>query len=1069
MGQNDIDLITDNAIIGLYETWQESNIILQPLSRYSKIEQYAKREHARGRAKGGIAVFYRNDIIKLEEVLHNTDNLIACRFSFRNKRFSVFCVYIQPYGSCDGIVKDVFELIENAKDRFYNDTFFVFGDFNARFGNSDQTLTDTFDNLGVLEKLRKSKDAIINSRGTNILQLADNNNLILLNGRSPGDNNGEFTFVAAQGRSVIDIALISTDVINDISSFKVLNIPLSSHLPCQIILKFSADLPITYSLTRLKWKENRENEFFNQFINIQDHSEDMQYETFISTVYKAAEKAGMLCKIVIGKQNSKPWFDKECRVARKNVSVALNQAKYCGWELGALRYRTAQKHYKYLVRKKKEDHYSSVRMNLASIKNAKDFWCAVKIIRASPKVPCQVSDEDWVTFYHNMLPARNNFLDISGFSTVDVLDSDISIQELNLALSKLSVKKSPGPDGITNEFLKNLPLCGREWLLSIYNTFLINESVPRDWATSLTVMLYKKGIPNDPINYRPIALLNGSLKLFTQIFQGRIQKWANDNNIIPECQGGFRPGRGTDDQIFCLNAIINLSLQKKGGKLFSLFIDFQRAFPSIPHNKLYQKLLHIGASTKFVTIIKTMYDNAKTRIKTEHGVTEEIDLTEGLLQGEVLSPILFSLYICEIENILRNSGFRGIMVNGIEIHILCFADDMVMVAPSQEEFQGKIDALERYFKSLDLIVNMAKTKAIIFRKGGRPSKKWIFTYDKKSIEIVNEYTYLGVPFSSTGLFSKAAKHFKQKGMAAAGSVWKVLMTGKMNAFKEKQALFHSIASTVVLYGSHIWALRYMDIVEQFFVQFYKRLLGVSRCTASYLITLETDDYTGKIKVVTQAVKYWLKLLRMEDNRYAKNCFLHLFAESNNTNVDTRYNWVAQMREIFTCFDAPHLFCAVEYDSFVNNLWSMINGMKKILRDKDIEKLSVSTQHSYYCNIIPSENNPAAYLTFNIEHRKLKLLSQARLCQNSILHEKFRHTFMNEKCSVCNFCDNESLKHVLLECKPLSGNVNLFIKQIGRCSAEIWPELLKFDSLEYCNLFYSFLSCRLKSRSFVLEY
>ncbi len=69
MGQIDIDLITDNAIIGLYETWQEADVLLQPFSRYSKIEQYAKREYAKGRAKGGIAVFYRNDIIKLEGVL----------------------------------------------------------------------------------------------------------------------------------------------------------------------------------------------------------------------------------------------------------------------------------------------------------------------------------------------------------------------------------------------------------------------------------------------------------------------------------------------------------------------------------------------------------------------------------------------------------------------------------------------------------------------------------------------------------------------------------------------------------------------------------------------------------------------------------------------------------------------------------------------------------------------------------------------------------------------------------------------------------------------------------------
>ncbi len=152
------------------------------------------------------------------------------------------------------------------------------------------------------------------------------------------------------------------------------------------------------------------------------------------------------------------------------------------------------------------------------------------------------------------------------------------------------------------------------------------------------------------------------------------------------------------------------------------------------------------------------------------------------------------------------------------------------------------------------------------------------------------------------------------------------------------------------------------------------------------------------------------------------------------------------------YDASHLFCAVENEYFVTNLWLMVNGKKKILRDKDIEKLSMSSRYSYYINLVPIENSPAAYLTFNLEHRKVKLLSQARLCQNRILHEKFRHIFMNEKCSICNFCDNESFKHVLLECKPLCGNVNLFIEQSGLSSTDLWIELLKFDSLENCNSF-----------------
>src|SRR6185503_19214546 len=115
----------------------------------------------------------------------------------------------------------------------------------------------------------------------------------------------------------------------------------------------------------------------------------------------------------------------------------------------------------------------------------------------------------------------------------------------------------------------------------------------------------------------------------------RFKKWADEKNIIPEAQGGFRQARSCDDQIFVLNSAIQLNLQREMGKVFALFVDFERAFPSIPHDKLYDKLLKIGISDKFVRVIKAIYEKAETKLRTEHGMTEAVDITEGLLQGEI--------------------------------------------------------------------------------------------------------------------------------------------------------------------------------------------------------------------------------------------------------------------------------------------------------------------------------------------------------------------------------------------------------------------------------------------------
>jgi hypothetical protein len=113
-------------------------------------------------------------------------------------------------------------------------------------------------------------------------------------------------------------------------------------------------------------------------------------------------------------------------------------------------------------------------------------------------------------------------------------------------------------------------------------------------------MLYKKGDALDPMNYRPIALLNTLLKLFTQLLQRRITNWATSNNLLQKAQGGFRKGRGCDDQIFCLNAALQLNTRKKKRKVFALFVDFERAFSSIPQDKLWKQLFKLGLSGKII-------------------------------------------------------------------------------------------------------------------------------------------------------------------------------------------------------------------------------------------------------------------------------------------------------------------------------------------------------------------------------------------------------------------------------------------------------------------------------------
>ena len=114
-------------------------------------------------------------------------------------------------------------------------------------------------------------------------------------------------------------------------------------------------------------------------------------------------------------------------------------------------------------------------------------------------------------------------------NTCPELDDEITLTELINAIKKCKLKKAPGVDEVSNEFLKNLP---SNWLMYIYvlfNKIRKEEKIPDSWTKIIVKMLYKKGDKNQPENFRPISLVNTILKIFTMILHIRLNRWAEEN------------------------------------------------------------------------------------------------------------------------------------------------------------------------------------------------------------------------------------------------------------------------------------------------------------------------------------------------------------------------------------------------------------------------------------------------------------------------------------------------------------------------------------------------------------
>ena len=147
----------------------------------------------------------------------------------------------------------------------------------------------------------------------------------------------------------------------------------------------------------------------------------------------------------------------------------------------------------------------------------------------------------------------------------------------------------------------------------IFNVIFQSGIFPEPWSEGLLVPLFKKGNINITDNYRGITLLSVLGKLFTRIMNNRLVTWAEDYRIYVEAQGGFRPGRGTVDNIFVLDGIVN-SYLSSGKALYTAFIDFSKAFDYVVRDNLWYKLIQVGVSGKMLCMIRAIYENVKTKV-----------------------------------------------------------------------------------------------------------------------------------------------------------------------------------------------------------------------------------------------------------------------------------------------------------------------------------------------------------------------------------------------------------------------------------------------------------------------
>ena len=282
-------------------------------------------------------------------------------------------------------------------------------------------------------------------------------------------------------------------------------------------------------------------------------------------------------------------------------------------------------------------------------------------------------------------------------------------------------------------------------LTALFNHVLNTGLYPDTWCEGLINPLHKRESPTLPDNYRKISITPAIGKLFDGILNNRLQFAKECLSMGDPFQNGFKPNSCAIDNIFLLNGIID-KCKANGRPLYTCFIDFKSAFDLINRSALLYKLLNQGCTGKFLSVIQSMFRNARSRVKWGGQQGEIFENMYGVLQGGVLSPNLFNLFLEDLPSYLNIK--KGVHIGGVHMAYLLYADDLVLMSESPTGLQTLIHGLENFCMQWHMVVNLTKTNVVVFNERFTFEDSRYFTFNGNEVPTCKTYNYLGVIFSN---------------------------------------------------------------------------------------------------------------------------------------------------------------------------------------------------------------------------------------------------------------------------------------------------------------------------------
>ena len=761
------------SFLMLGETWLKPSEILRHPNIVFDL-RFPSQDPSRGRGIHGLMVVRNPRLAEcsdFEEVKRDTETHSYVWFKFRGTVFG--CFYLPPsmeLATCIECILSASELPEVSET---GDPVFLIGDLNMRLG---YLTGDTVTNL------RSNIRYTLQDLGFSWIR----------------PNSGKWTVHTAQGRSIVDYVFANQEARELVSNTRIWEddfIAGSDHrlLSCVTISRDpnistthfrtkASSIPHTFSRIR---KEDIKNPLLRTAVTKElrtgrkdtkdaviaelgpllrpgyvSKREEVQRRldtanNLVLDYIRGSLAKGGLCPKPVRRAFSKPLWDHSLSLIKMERNRHLKAAKNYppGSTIAVFledAARQAQKQLRKEVRRRKRSGFTAFTESVAS-KPLPEAMRQISSIRRRLQDPNRAPGQglvvdklDTYADHFSQVFSSHLWKEPSGSERIKVTKTTgFSYQRFSQAIRSMPNNKAPGLDGISAEILK----LGGQSLTSVmyplYKAGWACGMVPTEWNSAVLQLLWKgKGRRKDIEAYRPIALTSIFRKVLEKTTIEQLQYFDHKLDIA---QGGFRKGKNSHDLVLALDMIIR-DYSRKKKSCWQAFLDIKGAYDTVNRDLLWQRCKRVGIKGELYRLLRCLFDQASVVIRIGGQLSRKVIMGRGLLQGSLLSPFLFNIFIDTLPRILRRKH-PSFFLGDCRINSLLYADDIVLVSSTKYHLQNMLNTCELHSREYGYEFSPPKCEIV----APNDEQTTYFRLYGECVRLAPSFKYLGIPVTEKGI------------------------------------------------------------------------------------------------------------------------------------------------------------------------------------------------------------------------------------------------------------------------------------------------------------------------------